>query len=483
MTDQSGRFLVDNAKLKQEALLSLGLLSVLLLLSVWFYKERMTFIDAPHNLFLIINDGHLHIEEHRYGSFISQLLPFAAIKLHLPLKWIMVLYSISFNLFFLGAGLLLFFRFKAYKLVILLALYLTLFASATFYWPNNEVHQGISWLLLAFGLNCYMADKKYPTVYAAVLFIFSFYLAIWTHPLVMLAGLFLWYFLWLGRDNWPFSKSQSIAYSIVLLILAFIKFNTGMHHGYDSSKIDAVTHFQPGMIMDVFRSSQMHFFIRKCFTGYCLFSFLFVSGILCLIWQKKYLLVVLTTCAAAAYLLLICITFPDGNGYDFYMESEYMPLTIICCVPFIYYLLPVLKGKYGLIILGIIFSIRMGYILQAAPAFTARVALLEKINDKLKQKNISKATISYCTPESDSTLIMSWGAPVESIFISQMNGEKPQRTFIFLGSEEQKTFNTISRDTLLGCWEKRGTANINKDYFQIDTNSTYVSISFSELMK
>src|SRR4051794_37162116 len=71
----------------------------LLLGAVYYYKERMLFIDAPHVFFRVVNDGRFHIEEHRYGSFITQLFPLIGAKLHLPLRPLLILYSASFYLF------------------------------------------------------------------------------------------------------------------------------------------------------------------------------------------------------------------------------------------------------------------------------------------------------------------------------------------------------------------------------------------------
>ena len=479
--DQS--FIPENKALKAAADTSVGLVVILLLLSVVFFKERMLFIDAPHNLFRIINDGHFHIEEHRYGSFISQIFPLAGAQLHLPLQALMILYSASFNLFFLGVALLLVYKFRNYGLAILFALYLTLFASATFYWPNNEVHQGIGWLVLAFAFNSFMAEKKWPFLLSLPVFAASFYLAIWTHPLVMLIAVYLWFFFWLANINWPYSKARSFVCTVILLLLAYFKFNVGMHHGYDSSKIEMITHFDPRKIRYVFNAPQLHYFAYQCVTNYWILVLLFVAGIIGLIKERRFLLLALTLLFATGYLLLVCITFWDYPSTGFYIESEYMPLSVICCAPFVYFLLPKLTITRGVAALAFIFCIRLAYILHAAPAFTNRVALLEKINDKMKEKKLAKIIIPLPVQGIDSALILDWGAPAESMFLSGLKHQIPQRTFIFLSPDDMKAFNTASKDTLLGCWIKWPSDQLNSYYFQMDTNSNYRTISYTSLMQ
>jgi len=483
MPEKTSSELIDYNILKAGAILSVLMTGVLLVFSVVFYKERMLFLDGPHNLFLIINDGHFHIEEHRYGSFITQLLPILGYRLHLPLQWVMMLYSASFNLFFLAVVLLLVFRFREYNLAILFGLYLTLFASATFYWPNNEVHQGTAWLLLVYALNFFVARKNITSIIAVPLFLVSFYLAICTHPLIVSEALFLWFFFRIGKINWPFSKKQSIIYTVVLFGLVIYKLYVGMHSGYDSTKMEYVTGFRVSLLKDIINSRQLQFFLHSSLTNYWLFAVLFISGLIALMMQRKYLLAIITLLSAAGYLLLVCITFRDDNSNVFYIESEYMPMTVICCAAFVYFVLPALRKKTGIMLLLILFIVRAGYIIHAAPAFMNRVAILERINGKMKDKSIAKAIITSLPHEADSTLLMNWGAPVESIFLSKIKGENPQRTFIFLSPDEIQSFNTSSKDTLLGCWEKRPFSRLNSFYFQLDTTETYKVISYTALMK
>ncbi len=455
----------------------------LLVMAIFFFKERMLYIDAPHMLFRIINDGQFHIEEHRYGSFISQLFPWLGVRLHVPLEGLMILYSIGFYTFYLAVGLLLVYKYKNYGLAILLGLYLTLFVSDTYYWPNNEVHQGIEWMLLAFAVNWSAAEKKLPFVVQLLLFLGLFFLAIWTHPLVILAAVYLWFFYLIGKQDLPFTKVQVILSSIILVAFSFVKFYQGMHHGYDSSKIEALTTFDIHQLKHIFSSPQFHFFVKGCVTRYWIFSLLSVAGLIGLLADKKYLLFTWTVLFAAGYLFLMCATYWDFTLRSF-IESEYMPLVIVCCAPFVYYVLPKMKPKPAIGLIAIVYLVRIAYIIGAAGLFTNRVALLDRMNEKMKQKNLTKVVITKPLPPGiDSALISNWGAPVETIFLSALKGEKPQRTFVFLSPDDMKFFHTSSKDTLLGSWEKRAAVNINGGYVTMDTLTTYKVMTFAELME
>jgi len=471
---------VKNAQLKYIASITPVVLLLLLVLAVVFYRERMLYIDAPHILFRIINDGRLWTEEYRYGAVISQVLPFAGSKLHLSLRSLMILYSADFYAFYLIVSLLLVYVYRNYGLAILLGLYFTLFVSDTFYWANNEVHPGIVWLMLAFAINFSFTARNRQPVVSILLFIATFALAIWTHPLVMLAAVYLWFFFMTDKALWPYGKIQSVTFSIFLLLLSYVKFYQGLHHGYDNSKLEVLSNFPIQKIKGILASPQLHFFLRSCIHQYKFFLLVFIAGLTGALVAKKYVAFIWTLLFAAGYLVLTCITFWDVDSRS-YMESEYMPLVIICCTTFVYYALPKIKPKFGAALMIAIYAVRLTCIYFAAFPFTARVVVMENILQKMKAAHLAKIIICEPVAYLDSALITNWAAPVESIFISKLNGDDPQRTFIFLNKGEIAAADTIKTNTFLGAFEKRSVSHVNSYYFQLDTTSVYKIINSAYL--
>src|ERR1019366_7131126 len=98
-----------------------------------------------------------------------------------------------------------------------------------------------------------------PLIFALIFFAATFYLAIWTHPLVMGLAIYLWFFQWLDGKDWPYSKWQSAIFTIIILVLSYFKFSQGMHHGYDSTKIEVLTHFHPSKAKEILASPMLHF--------------------------------------------------------------------------------------------------------------------------------------------------------------------------------------------------------------------------------
>ena len=71
-------------------------MAALLLLAVYFAEERVLLIDSAYQLFHDINHESILINDRRYSMVLSQLLPWLLIKLHVPLRWVIVAYSAGF---------------------------------------------------------------------------------------------------------------------------------------------------------------------------------------------------------------------------------------------------------------------------------------------------------------------------------------------------------------------------------------------------
>lgn len=100
----------------------------------------------------------------------------------------------------------------------------------------------------------------------------------------------------------------------------------------------------------------------------------------------------------------------------------------------------------------------------------------------MKKHGLTKAIVTQ-SENANQQLIMNWGTPVESIVLSKLDGEVPQRTFICADSGMLKGFNTTSKDTLLGCFEKVPASSINGGYFVMDTTSVYSTLTYGDLMR
>ena len=470
--------------LKYSAFVVLVMLFVLLVASVVYYPERMLFSDAPHIMFRIINDHKLQITEFRYGSFITQCVPLLAAYLRLPLKAIMILYSASFSLFYLAVASFITFRYRQYGLVVLMGLYYILFCSDAWYWTNNEVHQGVAWLILAFAVTNHMARASRPLYSSLPVFIILFGLAISTHPLILIAAIFLWSFSLFTVHRHLYPPSRAVLFSAVLLSLCVLKYSQGAAHDqYDNGKMEMVTRFSLSALRYVGHWRFTGFFSHAAVHNYWLALLILISGLAIMTARKMYLPAAFTLFYAMGFLLIVAITFRDVDNAKFYLESEYMLLAIICSAPFVYYVLPALKSREATAIMVIICCIRLAYICHSQPVFAARVAIIKNIDNKMSAKKITKLIITGSNATIAQPLLLTWAMPVESICFSAMNGAMPQRTCILMDTAEVRKLGRVSNNELLTGGEKRSPHQLNGRYFAIDTTTAYQVLDYATLMQ
>lgn len=472
--------------LRTGALICLSALFVLLVGAVIFFKERMLFSDAAWIAFHTINSGTVQPQASRYGSFITHIFPVLAGKAGLSLKGILILYSISFNLFYFLSGYLLF-RMKRYNLVILLTLFHTLFVSHAYFWTNNEVYQGVTWMFLMFGFIVYFHNRYHlkPIKYhilSLLIFIPLCFIAIYTHPLVLIPTLFLWVFFFADNSEPFFRTRYSIVYIVVLLAIVLFKIIDSRKNYYDGNILQNVFNANLADIIGTFTSGMADIFWKNLLTNHWIVAIIFLAGIFSLLRNRKYLQAVITVLASVSYFVVMCLTFSGGSKP--YIESEWMCLAILATTPFVYNTLPGLKLHTLVAVLGVILIIRVSYIAFALPTYTGRIKMIETIVSIMKQKDVSKAIIVRTDNRLEDKSVIGWALPVETLFESVLANDTIQRTAICLSPEEieKLPLNDLTRDIILP-FSVNAISTFNHKYLRPDSMHTYKVFTYEEFFE
>jgi hypothetical protein len=133
-------------------LIGYGFFVVLGVLSLVYYKERTLFTDAAFHIFHIIWKDTFLIAHNRAGNVLIQILPWLAVKSHLPLKVVLMAYSFNYVLFFAVGYHLLVRWLKNDYLGWILIFFLTLLSLDSFYYIQSGLYQGVTVILLVFGM-------------------------------------------------------------------------------------------------------------------------------------------------------------------------------------------------------------------------------------------------------------------------------------------------------------------------------------------
>lgn len=481
--------MMEQDRLKNPAKVSLGVLVLLLILAIVFYRERI-FTDSSFIAMNIINYGNLQIQCERYGSFITQIFPLIAVKLHLPLKTLLTAYSASFNIFYLGTALFLYFRLKDYPLVILMGLYYTLHVTQTYFWTNNELQQAVCWMFLTFAALKYMANRpvtKLPFVQHLTTFlVFSTLalLSIFTHPATIFPFMFLWVYYWVEHKEKPFSTKWVFLYLGVIITICAFKFFFISSNSYDNSVSTPLRKISLIDLLHAFTSGTADYFWKSISTTNWLLPVFFIISLIVLFRQKKYLLASWVLVASVGYFVILCVTFTVD--VVFYLESEFMPMTIFGATAFVYYVLPRIKRERTIVlVLTGIFLIRAGFILYASKKFTARVGKMEEVMSYMKQENINKMILLREDDRFEhESMNTGWGMAYESLMHSKLKGDSVTATFIYLfqGEIDNLPIQDSLRD-IRTPWSVTRKTDWNPEYFRTDSLQPYLIKKYEEVFQ
>lgn len=461
----------------------ISILTLLALLAgslVW-YKQRMLFVDPCWLTYKNINQQTIHIAEHRYGAFITQMVPLIGSKTGLSLRAILMAYSASFYVFYLAVALIAGYL-RQYWLAILLACYFTFIVSDVYFWPNNEVHQGVVWMILFLALFLHYLEKDRYPVFIGLLFPVLMLLAIFSHFIVIIPFTFLWLYIILERRR-TLTRRQVIVTgicSLCIVLLFIVKYKLGNSGWYDAGKLEPIKKMGLDTIVASFTTDHAKRMFPLFFQSYWILVLVLIAGLIALAVTKKYRQLLLLTGYVVGYFSLICLTYPGPWGKEllFYMESEWMALAVIAATPFVMEVLPRLKPAVVAGIVAGIFLVRLCYIGQAYTFFNDRYACLEKITERLHEQKISKAVMMLDEKRANELFIMDWGLPIESIMLSSLKNYDPQVTFKLLKDPE---IRPLPADSFYSCFSIKPISEMDRRYYRLDTSSQYTVLQHSWL--
>ncbi len=459
--------------LKMGSKMSIATLFCLLLGAILYYQERIIFSDAAWVLYNIINKKELFIIEHRYGAFISQIFPLIGTYLGLSLSTILLLYSISFSIFYLCTALYLHWI-KQYSLSILLGFYYTICCTSAYYWTNNEVHQAVAWLMIFLGSTMHHETIKSNKLFTYASFTLLAVLAIFTHPLILFSASFLWGFLYLEQKEVWVRNKHFWFYTLILIIILSIKLYSSQRGWYDGEKISNIQSANWSKITSAIRSYTAKEFVHHLIYQYWQMTLIVLTSYFILIASKKVVLALWTTLYLMLFFISICLTYPDKTIH-FYIESEWMSISIIACFAFARIVLPALHHKISFALLLGIFSIRLYAIAIAASPFEKHLQELKSVVSQHQNNQETKIVYTNRNALLDDRLMMSWALPIETLLLSNLTDKKPSVTAILMSQEEyqHRKIKEIAKDVMIEPFGILKLEKINKKYFRIDTLTRY----------
>lgn len=405
--------------------------AVFLTLSVLFYKERIAFADTAAYVSHIIARNSFEIAMHsRFVGGLAQILLYLGIQLGLPLKALMILYSVNFALIPVACALISMRWFKESRTAWSILMFYTLMSFYMFYYPVSEYQIGLCLFLFYIGLyHHYQAGgvKTFVFVLMSLLLIPS---VIFCHPLA--APVFIsWIIFQLCNEP---AQKRSIALVAIAGVAAFIVKRSFFSIEYEEQKSNVADNFLKfsfdELAQELGRSS-----IRFIVQDYFLLIILSVATIVVLIWQHKKMAAILFPLILVGWWMLVTVSFMNDR-YDHYYEHMYQAIPLFVALGFCSFVLPVLPAWPRVFVLTAVMAISFAKIINGQGWLAERFAWMNRCFKMMDTLHCKKAIFTQEHIPGGRFCIASWSIPYEALLISSLDDPKQSKVILMKGNLE-----------------------------------------------
>jgi hypothetical protein len=408
-------------KLKNNRYLLLGHLTffVLFIFSFVFANERVLFMDSAYQIFDMINSGGFHQSVRRYSMYLSELLPWLAIRLNLPLKVVIFSYSASFTLIAYGFWLLTAYILKNRQVGIIM-LFTFIGMRQTFFHAISETFQLMFFAAFLYAwLNSRFAEKK--EVRNKILYYFiavlMMTLCMFIHPVALFFLVFILGVYILNKNYTIAQKTIITLLTIGIMLLKVLTVESGSHDtDYNMNLREFLGH-----CLNIFHLPSTEWFLVHLLDFY-IFPFLLLTLVLIQYIKKKQYLNFLFFLGFTFCFTLISIIVYHIPDSTIGRERSFLPLMFFCGLPFMRDVFPNISSKWnkvfyiGLSCLLIGGFIKMGV---ASRPYSQRLKKIEEIVTFANKANQKKLVMDK---EISHSIIpfYNWATGLESIMYSAM---------------------------------------------------------------
>ncbi|WP_018341386.1 hypothetical protein [Cytophaga aurantiaca] len=448
-------------------LILLGHFFMLLLvyLSVYFYAERVLYYDSAYQCFQLINSESYNIEAGRWSTILVQTFPLIAIKLGLPLKTVLITYSLSYVLigyivFIINAHLLK----NTVASTAVLFLY-TVCIQDSFYYCVTELPVGMLFTTTFYAWLFYPEKTQkqiHPVIYvgvATILLLICFFF----HPMTFFSIVFIIGVYLLHTKKY---KNPRI---IVLLLITFILYASKILFTSSASyegNLFGQLNSTPELISQLLSLDSTKFFILRLFSLYLIVTLLLFAITAYYIVKKNWLLLGWFALNTGGFLLICFITFNKGDSH-IAMEKYFMPLSFLVAIPFLQDIMSTKKIQLvALLFCLFIFCRGINKIYLAKNYFEHHLEYVDTLIHLAHSQSTKKLLVFKDDIDQNYT---TWACGTETLLRSALNTKQEQTTVYLTDKNEPDQINT--KDSVLFLcvpfyrnWNQN---DLNKKYFNL----------------
>lgn len=419
-------------------------------------------LDNSFQLFQIVRTGKLAIQVDRYLAIFTQIFPLVGTKLNLELETIAKLHTLSFPIIYGICFIIIAFIFSNKRIAIIFLLYHFLIVSHSFFWPQCELVQGVSWFLVYVAYMEWIRIKKNSSLLVFIsvpLFILSL---VFMHPLIALVYTYYYLFVLIEKR----SDAKLIFYNLFLFLLILLFKILFFENSYDSVFSDKLSSFVSNFSNEKIGSKLVDVF-ERIFINYKLLSLIFVSFCIYLILKKKWLPLLLLTSYSFGLILLKTICYNVEMDL-FYSEVQYnLVAFFVICMIVEYTLLPI-EWPTEFLILPLVFSLFFYRVVHISDIYTNRLMFLQDLIHKYQTKKV----LIRAGETEYTKLKLVWGSSFETWLISTLQSGVSSSIIISDNPDKYKE-DMKEVNVWLTEWETFKYEQLNPKYFVFKDTGRY----------
>ena len=449
-----------------------GVFFVLMLMSIFLYKERM-FADASYYLFHAINSGWFHVEHGRTVLALSQILPVLGTWLQLPLKVVLVLGSLGHEFFYYSVFLMCLYLLKD-KRAALAVIAVHVIGQLSLYWsPMLEICYGAAFAVLFYSI---LQSNKWKDDKWLIFILVVQWFTMMSHPEnFLLISLALGYhFLQNGfQKRIHLGLGVFTVVGFLIEVLTFSEYEKGHTQLVgDTTKATALNLLDKAYLSDVIGVFTTYFFD--------LLTLMFIA-IMVMVSRKRWKELLLFL-GSAVLLIVVVNQAKTADEYTRYNESMYNPLVYIVVFFYAYEVIGFTKKYFRFLAITFLLLIsffRLGWIYQHGEPLRVRTAQLERLVDYMQTLNGTKYSI-----DSRNIYYATWANSIESLFYSALDGKEETVSLITsVDLEFEKNFKKLKpEEFVFRRFELEPLDFLNDQYFQLDIGK-YVPLNTATFKK
>tara|TARA_B100000809_G_scaffold258254_1_gene301156 strand:- start:493 stop:2499 length:2007 start_codon:yes stop_codon:yes gene_type:complete len=353
------------------------------LMALYFYQERTMSFDSATFSFTIAQTKGFKIPLGRWGCGLSQIMPLIALKLGCSLVVFLKVYSVGLIFIYYLGFLIITVLLKNKRVGLIYILTLCLTYRNTFYFSISELSQGLAFVVVLYAMIEHLfkdfGKRKMLVFILSFGLIFSLY---YFHQLLILAIVFVILVVYFIQKEYKNIKLIGL-FSFAVLWFGY-KLMFISKESYEGKKIPGKEEFLE-QLPNLFDLASTEYFIGHFWTELLI---PFLVGAICLgflFYQKRYMLFLLFVGYPLCYLLLILITYNNGEAPNMY-EQYYIYFGFFIAILLVLVLGNSIKKKHLFLIVMplLIFSLAKIFLAHEIP--TKRLNYI---------KNLAKEGLRY----------------------------------------------------------------------------------------